>query len=274
MAKFRIEGTGEPSSMPAWFESWSSVAHERDLTFVLPKQRLNAAALVLLGAMASSRRRNGLESSTEGDVAENPLAHLVICADSASTQGLGAGGAVELLRPIESLRTAREMADKIADAMTELVPSLSPSIVRMARFVFEELGANVVQHSGRPETGYGFVKVDPSRRRLELAFADCGVGFRTSLQRNSELEGRVSDDAEALQLALSPRITGTQSPRTNMGIGLKTLTDFSDLLGGDLWLASGSAMLQRKTTAGQRTNVIRSIPPWQGTWICLDAPVT
>lgn len=58
-----------------------------------------------------------------------------------------------------------------------------------------------------------------------------------------------------------------------MGIGLKLLVDFSDLLAGDLYLVSGDALLIRKTVAGQRANVIKPIAPWQGAWICLDAPL-
>jgi hypothetical protein len=171
------------------------------------------------------------------------------------------------------LPSTRRLADNAAEALESQLPSISPSVVRMARFVYEELGANVVQHSRNPETGFGFVAVDPTSKRLQLAFADAGIGFFASLQNNHELAGRIEDDAAALQLALSPRITGTSAPRTNMGIGMKLLVDFSDLLAGDLYIASGSAMLQRKTTVGQRVNTIRAIPPWQGTWICLDAPL-
>jgi hypothetical protein len=274
MAEFRIEAAPEPRAVAGLFRDWAKVADERDLTFVLPKERLHPAALVLLGAMAASRRRRGLVNHASGDTASNPAAQLLIRADAASTQGTGLRGAIDVLQPVADLPTARKLADRIGDAMAELMPAPSPSIVRMARFVFEEMGANIVQHSDRAETGYGFAAIDPERHRLELAFADAGIGFRASLQRNPEMEGRVTDDAEALQLALSPRITGTSTPRTNMGIGLKTLTDFSDLLGGELWLASGSALLHRRTTAGQRTNVISSIPPWHGSWICLQAPVS
>jgi hypothetical protein len=272
MTTFRLQAAPDARSVPGWFQTWATVADAPEVDFVIPAERLHPSALVLLGAMAAHRRQRGRVNRVSGDPTSNPMAQLVIRTE-ASTRGSGTKGELELLQPIASLRVAREMADSVVDAMLDLAPATSPSVARMARFVFEELGANVVQHSGLPETGYGFVSIDPDRRRLELAFADAGVGFRASLQRNPELEGRIADDAEALQLALSPRITGTSSPRTNMGIGLKTLTDFSDLLGGELLIASGAALLQRKTTAGQRTNVLTTIPPWQGSWISLQAPV-
>jgi hypothetical protein len=273
MVDFKIEATLDPGSVSAVFQKWATVADERDVMFVQPDQPMHASALVLLGAMAADRVRRGLRNRISEEPGANPLAWSLISLGTGITHGLQSGQTVERLQPISNLRAAREMADKTADAMTALAPSLSPSIVRMARFVFEELGANVVQHSESPETGYGYAKVDPARRRLELAFADAGIGFLASLQRNPELEGRVADDAEALQLALTPRISGTASPRMNMGIGLKMLTEFSDMLGGELWIASGSAMLHRRTAGGQRIHSIRAISPWRGSWICLEAPV-
>jgi hypothetical protein len=273
MVEFRLGETTDPGSVPELFREWPKFVDQADVTFLLPGRALHTSAVVLLGAMAADRRRRGLVNRTD-DGTDNALARILIHAAATSVSSSGPGGKYTRLQPIRDLRTAKEVADEAAEAMTQLNPPISPSVVRMARFVLEELGANVVQHSGNAETGYGHARVDPLRGKLELAFADAGIGFRASLQRNPDLEGRVADDAEALQLALSPRITGTSTPRTNMGIGLKLLTDFSDLLGGDLWIASGSAMLHRRTNAGQRTNVIRPIPPWQGSWICLEAPVS
>ncbi|MBI5432799.1 MAG: hypothetical protein HZA52_08220 [Planctomycetes bacterium] len=178
--------------------------------------------------------------------------------------------AQELLR-IRDRRSTRMLADRVVTAIETRVPDFSPSVLRMARFVFEELGANIVDHSGRSETGFGTLTYDVSSRRLELAFADRGIGFLQSLQRNPELQGRVADDAEALQLALTPRITGTATARTNMGIGLKTLLEFSDLLAAELWIVSGSAALHRRTAAGVRTSLYRAVGPWRGTWIALEA---
>ena len=176
-----------------------------------------------------------------------------------------------VLTPITSLPLARAAAEAVERSLHKRFPEISPSVLRMTRSVFEELGANVVDHTGAPETGFGWADVQLTSRRLHLAFADSGIGFSSSLQRNPELAGRVADDAEALQLALTPRVSGTGPSRKNMGWGLKTLVDLSDLLDGDLHIASGSAMLLRRTRAGQRTNAIRAIPPWQGAWICLEA---
>ena len=269
MVDFVIPAGTQPRDVASCFAGWASMRNEPSVRFVLPAESLHAWTIALLGAMAADRHLRGLENvvapSNETTV-RGLLAKSAIEWPRATTMKSSVGF-LELLQPINDLKAARTMADQVGDAMEAVTPSTSPSVARMTRFVFEELGANIVQHSGRPETGYGFAAIEPDKRQLELGFADAGAGFRASLQRNPELEGRIDDDAEALQLALTPRITGTSTPRTNMGIGLKALTDFSDLLAGELFIASGSAMLRRGTAAGQRTNVIHSIPPWPGTWI-------
>lgn len=275
MVELRIAAGTQPRDMTSCLLAWSEVRNEPTVRFLLPPEPLHPWTIALLGAMAADRRLRGLENDVSPSAHANVrgvFAGTAIRGPSALSVATGAGF-LEVLRPVKDLKAARKMADEAGDAMEKVVPAVSPSITRMTRFVFEEMGANIVQHSGRAETGYGLAAIDPDQRRLELGFADAGEGFRASLQRNPELEGRIGDDAEALQLALTPRITGTSTPRMNMGIGLKALTDFSDLLAGELCIASGSAMLRRSTVAGQRTNVIASIPSWQGSWISLQASI-
>jgi len=275
MVDFAIPSAARPQSVAACFKAWEVVRDLPDVRFVLPAEPVPAWIIVLLGAMAADRRERTLASSVSPvDPAnlQGLQAMLAIDGPVANT-ATGCSGFLDALQPIRDLKAARVLADRVGDALERLAPPLSPSVVRLTRFVFEELGANIVQHSGRPGTGYGVAVVDPVRRRLELAFADAGVGFRASLQRNPELEGRIADDSEALQLALTPRLSGTAAPRVNMGVGLKALMDFGDLLSAEVSIASGSALLRRATLAGQRTNVVSSIPPWLGSWISFDAAV-
>jgi hypothetical protein len=257
-----------------WFKIWSRVRDEPELSIRASSAVGRVPLTVLVAACVSERRERKLATRFEIDgdwiswesiLADDPIRRTEIVR--------------ERPRPLVSVHTydlasARRAADTVADALLAHAPALSPSVVRMVRFVFEELGANVVQHSAAPKTGVGWSDVDASGKRLALGFADCGVGFRASLQRNPELAGRIADDAEALQLALSPRISGTASTRSKMGWGLKALVDLSDLLNAELRIASGAAMLTRKTSAGQRTNVIREIPAWQGCWIAVEATLT
>lgn len=231
-----------------------------------------ASVFISLASVVAARQLEGLSTRVELDGDYNPL-EWDMPASTRPDARLGSSSPLHAWRRILDLKTARELAEDSTDALERRIPGLSPSVLRMARFVFEELGANIVQHSGRPQTGFGVIHVREGGKRLEIAFADRGVGFRKSLQRNPELEGRIADDAEALQIAITPRITGATSPRSNMGIGLSMLVQFADLLGGELWIASGNASLSRRTVGGTRTNVIRSTPGWQGSWLSFDAPL-
>lgn len=182
------------------------------------------------------------------------------------------GGKIVPLRRIRDLRTARIVADQTAQVLESELPEVGPSSLRMARFILEELGANIVQHSARPGTGFGMAQAIPQARRIEIAFADAGVGFLESLQRNPELVGRVADEGEALQLALGRGLTSRADGRGNLGLGLDLLVTFSDLLGGDLRVASGDALLHRRTVAGrERVNSVRRTAGWRGSWVCLEA---
>jgi anti-sigma regulatory factor (Ser/Thr protein kinase) len=180
------------------------------------------------------------------------------------------------LRRITDLKIARSLADQAAEFLETQLPDLSPSPLRMARFVIEELGANIVQHSGRAETGFGVAQAFSKSRSLQIAFADRGVGFLRSLKDNPDLAARIDDDAIALQFALSRGISKSSDKRTNMGMGLKLLLDFSDHLHADLWLASGSAILWRRTVGpnrdfNSRVTTTQPAPQWTGSWVCLEA---
>jgi hypothetical protein len=235
-------------------------------------ERLAPGVVVAIAAGMASRKQRGLETSLK-DQRRQPDLWLARSAGFHSTSSSGPAGAFDSFRAISSHREAQDLAEFAGQELASHELGVSPSVRRMARFVFEELGVNIVDHSEASTTGFGRIQTDPELRRLQLAFADCGVGFRTSLQRNPELQGRVEDDAQALQLAITPRLSGAGPVRTNMGIGLGQLIAFSDLLEGDLWIASKTAALHRASVVGRRVNTLRAIAEWPGTWICLDAPL-
>jgi len=266
----------------AWFASWSPVAAAPELRLVLPAgATLRPTGIVLLAAGIAERQRLGLATRLEHEPGADDARRALERIGFSAALGLGADGGFACredagrfvaLRRITNKRIARELAEASADGLEAELPRLSSSPLRMARFVFEELGVNIVDHSARAETGFGVLQ--SFAHGLEIAFADRGIGFLASLQKNPELEGRVTDDAEALQLALGKGITGTAAPRRNMGMGLGLLQDFADRLGGELWLASGAALLRRRTVAGARTTTVHPCAaPWPGSWIALEAPL-
>lgn len=270
-----------PAQAAAWFETWSGVAHEPELRLRLPPGAfLRPTGVALLAAGIAERKLERRKTSLVAEPGSEDALRYLQRIDFFSSLGVSttetftrreaAGRFVPLLR-ITDERVARKLAEESADCLQARIEGLSSSPLRMARFVFEELGVNIVQHSEAPETGFGILQT--FAKNLELAFADRGIGFLASLQKNPELAGRLEDEAEALQLALGKGMTGTSAPRRNMGMGLGLLQDFSDRIGGDLWIASGSSTLRRRTVAGTRTTTVHANAPWRGSWVCLDAPL-
>jgi anti-sigma regulatory factor (Ser/Thr protein kinase) len=134
--------------------------------------------------------------------------------------------------------------------------------------VLEELAVNVLRHADDPGGGWGCAAVFPGDQRFQFAVADAGVGFRASLRRNPGLAGRIDGDAAAIRLALREGVS--RGGKGNLGDGLALLRRFAAQLGGELWIASGSA-LYRRSRAG--VEELHAIAGWRGAWICVDAPL-
>jgi hypothetical protein len=264
----QLEGA---SGAVEWFKTWRRVRDEKELVIRARTRPGSASPVVLLASGYSDRRERGLATRVKINGSWDNFESTVAEDQPGVSGSLKSAERRAICTHPHNLRMARHAAEFVGDALAARTPPVASSLVRMTRFVFEELGVNVVQHSGKPSTGVGWADLDESSTRFELAFADCGVGFRASLQQNPELSGRIADDAEALQLALTARVSSSTSTRKKKGWGLESHVDLSDLLDGDLHVASGSALLTRRTLAQQRTHVVREIPPWDGAWICLQA---
>lgn len=272
-----------PTEVPAWIAAWSSACEAPELRLVLEgSARLEPAAIVLLAAGIARRRALGLRtwmSSTAGDAFAFLASvdfHRELGVEPEAPTFAGRGRATSHvavpLRRIASLAVAREQADATRALLESLVPAVPPSTVRAAQFVFEELAANIVQHSGASETGFGLAIADPEARRIQIAFADAGVGFLASLSSNPEFAGRARDDGDAIRLALDPRVT---RPGTgNIGMGLFLLSSLAERVKGNLWIATGSSLLARRATSdGAHSETFSPTAGWRGAFLCLDAPV-
>jgi hypothetical protein len=164
---------------------------------------------------------------------------------------------------------ARTGSDRIAREAIERVDGVPPSFERLARRLAEELALNAIEHSGVGGSATVAIHFSKDPWHMQVAAADRGRGFRLALRAPAE----GLSDAEALQLALAHPWRSTDPTTGRLRVGLKQLVDASDLLSGDLYMASGEALLFRRTIAGQRTTALRTISHWQGSWICLDAPL-
>jgi len=272
-----------PAEVPAWIDAWSAAREAPELRLVLPgSARLDPSAIVLLAAGIAWRRTLGLRTwmSSSGGDAFSLLSAIDFNRElgvepespASASRPRGASPVAVPLRRIASLAVAREQADATRALLESLAPAVPPSTVRATQFVFEELAANIVQHSEAPETGFGLAIADPDARRIRIAFADAGVGFLASLSSNPEFTGRARDDGEAIRLALDPRV-----PRRgtgNIGMGLFLLSSLAERVRGNLWIATGSSLLARRAAEdGSRSDSFTPTAGWRGAFLCLDAPV-
>lgn len=133
-----------------------------------------------------------------------------------------------------------------------------PAIGNMA----EEISRNVLQHA-RAGEGVAAATLDDSGRQFELAVADCGIGIRASLQRNSAYSD-LDDDLDALHVAISPQVTGEEGSSGGMGLFLARMLAKQN--GGRLILRSGDARLE---VDGDRRAGRRDLTPLPGTLVVL-----
>lgn len=84
---------------------------------------------------------------------------------------------------------------------------------------FEEMTANLLEHSEKPETGLVGYRWDDSE--FEYVVADSGIGVLNSLRKNTKY-GYLGDDGAALQMALKYGVSGCEN-ESGRGTGFKTL---------------------------------------------------
>jgi hypothetical protein len=124
-------------------------------------------------------------------------------------------------------------------------------------YSIREIIRNAVEHSRSERFGI-CAQHWPSRKRVEVAILDRGIGLRSTLARNPHID--VSDDKKALNFALMPAISGkafkgSKLQRTgnwtNSGFGLY-MTNRICRNGGTFFIASGTAGMLLTRTAGKR----------------------
>lgn len=277
MAKIDVPETFDPNDVPRWTSLARGVRDSEFLTVALPAAPA-AATLVLVATMVTARRASGLRTQL--------LRRSTTSAGRATYSRFR--GSLELALPCDpetvehhvvpehgltDFGTVRATADVLAAHVARRDPTRSAPLVEHVRTIAEELGANVVDHSRRADTGRAALSVDAATRRVQIAFADAGIGILASLRCHPEHASRLSDDADAIQLALERGVTSSSCPSRNMGLGLAIVRELADVLDADLWIASGSALVHRRTVGGARASTVRSITPWRGTWLGFDAPI-
>ncbi|MBI5363584.1 MAG: hypothetical protein HZA53_10435, partial [Planctomycetes bacterium] len=190
-AELHVPSDFGPRGAMEWFRAVRAVDEAPIVQWSIDESvRLSPSGLVLLSAARA--RRGELLKTTR------------IAGERATLAAL-----VEL-EPILDLGTARELASALGATLEHALGEEGTAPVRALRFVAEELGANVVQHSLHPSTGFGAASFDRATRRIELSFADAGVGVLASLAKRPEFGGSSRAKPERARRA---RDVGGEAPR-------------------------------------------------------------
>jgi len=144
-------------------------------------------------------------------------------------------------------------------------------IYRAVQYTFLEIVNNVFHHAHSPTQAVICAQSYPKLQQVELAVVDSGRGIPASLGQNPTWAGQFSTAAEAIELAVRPRVTGR--PDYNTGEGLFFTLEFVKANGGDACVHSQDGALW---VHGNQVSV-HSAPFWPGTWVGLrfrtDQPV-
>ncbi len=154
----------------------------------------------------------------------------------------------------ELFEVMRLQTEGDARALAELVAAkVEPQHPKAAYVLWEcisEMGINVRDHAQAP--GFGAAQTLPTAGEVLFAVADSGVGLRATLA----LHGAVTD-RDGISLALSG-LSRLADP--DRGRGLTTTLSALGEVGGELYLASGSASARATTTSRQHGLLTAAYP--------------
>ncbi|MBI2546633.1 sensor histidine kinase [Candidatus Woesearchaeota archaeon] len=168
--------------------------------------------------------------------------------------------------------------------ITEMIPLLhsEPSHVEPIKYVISELVRNVFEHSESEMGAIVCAQYHKKNNVIRIGVVDSGIGIRKSISYSYETE----DDLHALQLALTPGITGKTrnigGTETNAGAGLFFIKSIAKVNRDFFVIYSGNALYKLlKTLPGSpiklnmnpfedRSSRSNNFPYWQGTVVGID----
>lgn len=204
------------------------------LSWLDPLHLVGTAAIAELAAARGSRLRlSGLRGSPAGYASRMHLGAIV--ERFGGSHDLPAAGR-ELDRR-DSLLEVTELTDagdvrQLSALVYDRVADLDGEIAGALHTALAEIGANVCDHSGT--VGFMAAQTLPSQGMLRFAVADAGAGMLGTL---------VGQGAEDDQTAINMALSGTsRKDGPGRGTGLPTAVSVVSRLGGEVLLASGSAL--------------------------------
>ncbi len=141
-------------------------------------------------------------------------------------------------------------------------------LLEILEYSLPEIIQNIFHHSG---VQYGYVSMMLYKNtHLQVAIVDNGMGIRESLTKNPRFPARLIDDAQAISLALYPKISGTADKNLawygNGWEGLYWVSEAIKKNKGQLYIHSGNGLLLVHWDKYEYTQWAF----WQGTVVCMN----
>ena len=181
--------------------------------------------------------------------------------------------------PLTQVKESNELSRFIVE-MTPLL-HLEPKHAEPVRYIVSELMRNVIEHSQSPSGAFVCAQYYSKTNTIRIGVADTGIGIWQSINHAH----KPKNDLEALQLALTPGVTGTTRREGgtdfNAGAGLFFTKSIATVNRDFFMIYSGPAMyklLKRKSNVARlhadpfkdRHAKHDDLPFWQGTVVGID----
>lgn len=167
--------------------------------------------------------------------------------------------------------------------ITDMIPllHLQPKQAEPIKYIVSELVRNVLEHSGSPHGALVSAQYFKKTNTIRIGIADTGVGITSTINRSYD----AATDLEAIQLALTPGITGTTKreggTEQNAGAGLFFIKSIATVNRDFFMIYSGSAMYKLLKSSKKHISLYADpfldkhsqrddLPYWQGTVVGID----
>lgn len=179
--------------------------------------------------------------------------------------------------PLTQIKDSHQLTRFITDMIPLL--HLQPGQVDPIRYVVSELVRNVLEHAQSSSGAMVCAQYHAKSNMIRIGIADTGVGIKKTI--NQSYAART--DLEAIQLALTPGVTGTTKKEggteLNAGAGLFFIKSIAKVNRDFFMIYSGSALykllksLPNKLYADpfkDKHSKSEDFPYWQGTVVGVD----
>ena len=151
---------------------------------------------------------------------------------------------------------------------TDLEPLHQHDLKKYLQYLIAEILNNVADHSGSEDGGFAMAQYYPTKRKVQIAVADSGVGF---LSHIGNIYPEVTTDEEALIKAIEMGVTASSNRmyghERNAGYGLYALLEIIKATKGQVVIISNTGIL-RYINGKITTDTLRE--RWNGTVVAFE----